>query len=153
MPKINPATLCRECSCVTDQLQEGRCKVELPPKPRTVVSCEIYKIIHDWRNKICDGLVFWHDRPSSLSVAVVELKGGSVPSDAIKQLQEGAKIAEGLATSKVLSFAAILVTNKGPHAVDQRVFNRGVYFAGRRYPIQIMKCGNAILSALPWANR
>lgn len=128
MPKKDSgATLCRVCSCVTDQLQEGKCKVELPPKPRIMVNCEIYKVVHDWRSKICDGLIFWYNQPSNLSVAVVELKGGNVPVDAIEQLQEGARIAEGLATSKAASFAAILVTNKGPHAVDQRVFNHGVY--------------------------
>lgn len=138
---------------MTNQLQEGKCGVQLPPKPRIVVGCEIYKVTHDWQDKICDGLVFWFNQPQRLSIAVVELKGGNVPVDAIEQLQQGARIAERFATIKAADFAALLMTNKAPHSIDQRVFNRGIYFSGRRYPVQILKCGNAVLSALPWAAR
>jgi hypothetical protein len=143
--------ICRNNCCTTEVLQEGKCSALLPPKPRLVVDCEKYKQAHEWTDKICDGLVFWHHQPSRLSLAVVELKGGRVPSDALLQLQRGAQIAEVLANAKVWSFAAIIMTNQAPHALDYRVFNRGVMFAGRKYPVQIVKCGKPIQAALPWA--
>jgi hypothetical protein len=85
-------------------------------------------------------------------VAVVELKGGHVEVDAIEQLQQGAKIVESLTSVTARYFAAILVTNRAPHAVDLKVFNQGIRYAGKRYPIQIVKCGGEVLAASPWGN-
>lgn len=136
--------------CRVARLCESNCEIVLPNPPRIVIGGDRYRDNHNWQKKICDGVAFWYDSESS-SVAVIELKGGAVPRSSVEQLQEGANIAGLLAQVKIKKFAAILVTKKGLHPEDRKViFKAKVNFEGRRYPIEILRCGKRITDATPW---
>jgi hypothetical protein len=148
---VTDSVVVSEPCCQVDKLEEGKCKIGLPSPPRTVISGDKYRDNHGWPTKICDGAVFWFAAPASLSLAVVELKGGHVPRSSVGQLQSGADMASSLTETLVKHFAALLVTRRDLHPEDRKVvFRNRIKFRGKSYPAQVIHCSRRIEDSEPW---
>jgi len=139
--------------CGSTRMHEGQCSIAQPQGERFIVSGTNYQESHKFNDKLCDYIIFWKVVEFGESVAVVELKGGHVPTSAAKQLANGAVVAERLATKTVRGFAALLVTKTGIHSIDRKYIARQkVSFFGVEHPIQVVACGSRVVDALPWSN-
>ena len=142
----------RAC-CLTINCTEKGCKLGLPAGDRVALDGTAHQTAHEIKGRLCDCMVAWEDPTHGKSVAVIELKGGSVRDKAVDQLQAGAAVMEAQLTSTdSFQFAAILVKRRGVHPMTYRVLMRSkITFRAKNYPIQVLSCGGTVGQALPWS--
>lgn len=124
---------CRKhkCDLKTNGLRRGHIRI---------IDCDVYKAHLDGKEKICDFIVAYCG--NTANVAVVELKGGSIKAeDAIRQIQNGARLAEALFQGP-FQFFPILLHGKGGNSMAYRVFDRPIMFRGKRVRVLLGKCGD-----------
>lgn len=136
--------------CWRTNCREGRCSVTLPRSGAKKIMCGTsYQTNHRFEEKLCDCILFW-DADAKHSVCVIELKAGAPNIGHVaQQLQNGARIAEGLvATCQGVEFFPLLACGSMT-AAEMRVWERRrIRFRNKRYRIIKMNCGDDVATVL-----
>jgi hypothetical protein len=131
----------RTC-CAVKKYRENRCSVIFPNKAGTwiALSGTAYQTTHRYRQKLCDILFGWSQLTGGIASAAIELKGGGFDvSGVIKQLQNGANLADSLLDGLTCNFIPVLVHQGMPTMSMTQLRNTSIRFRNENYLILIIK--------------
>ena len=134
--------------CIVRRFEEGGCRVGMPVghKQWTCISGSRYQLHHSHVDKLCDLLFILNTDRVAADICCAEVKGGGMSVDhACAQLQAGADLLGSLLDKSLqYRFGAVLVHRKIVTVQLRKLRKAKVRFAGREYPIQLLRCGMAI---------
>lgn len=105
-----------------------------------------YQLHHSHVDKLCDLLFLVNTDRAVTDIYCAEVKGGGMSVDHVRaQLQAGADLLNSLLDKSLqYKFGAVLVHRKIVTVQLRQLHKVRVRFAGRNYPIQLLRCGIAI---------
>ena len=124
------------------------CRVSMAdlPSERVVLDVDLAFPTDKADTHQCDFILFYIDTDQSSIVGVpMELKGGDVDaSEAIAQLQEGARIVDRYTPNDVdMDFVLVLVHGGSMHRTQRnRLRTARIRFRGAEFPINTARCGH-----------
>lgn len=137
--------------CLVTECSEARCKVPLTglPNPHVVMSLEHSAAPIDRSKPRCDYLVAYQETNSAADCLVaLELKGTVHTGEVVRQLQGGARIAEGfLAQTPAVKFTPV-VAGKAHRDRIAELKKASIRFRSAEEPIRLIGCGDLLTKAL-----
>ena len=140
-------------ACVTGRIKKDGCSISLngAPQPRLIIDFDKLPSLRQ-DQKRCDYLFVAEVDEGSGWIVPLELKRGRLHADeAVRQLQAGARAAEGLVPSGAqVRFRPVAVARSKPKAERNRLKSKGsrVRFHGRAEVVRLLSCGAALVGAL-----
>ena len=137
--------------CLTERCSRPGCPVPLTnaPSPRLIIDFDKPGSPLSERETRCDFLFIAEEGNNPGWVAPLELKGGRVDvSEAIKQLQAGASVAEALVSQDLkVNFRPIIASGNIPKA-ERAALKRTIRFHGNSMPVRRIRCGAPLIQGL-----
>ena len=138
-------------SCLVNKCSGAGCNVPLKglPNPHIVMSLEHNAAPIDRSKPHCDYLVAYQETHSAADCLVaLELKGTVHTGEVVRQLQGGARIAEGfLAQTPAVKFTPV-VAGKAHRDRIAELRKASIRFRDAKAPIKIIGCGDPLTKAL-----
>ena len=140
--------------CLAGRCRKDGCRVSLEnaPQPRLIIDFDKPGSPLGRQDTRCDYLFIAEGRNGSGWVAPLELKRGRLDAgEVVKQIQAGARAAEGLVPrSEPIKFRPV-AASRGKHKAERdnlKKKNSWIRFHGRAEPIRLMSCGASLAQAL-----
>ena len=135
-----------ESCCTVNRLSENGCVARIPPGPNFIVSGDRYQEEHQFKAKLCDGVVIYAGDDSPCTVVLVELKSGKAPaSDVVKQLQGGISVAIKFVGADCPSSWRPVLLHQGLKSMEVRQYKRlRVKWRGESKLVELRRCGSDI---------
>jgi len=122
--------------CLASRCGDSGCRVRLDKihSQHVIVSGTKYQGNREYRDKLCDFMVFNCDGSSTYRLAVIDTKGGIFDIDGLhRQLQNGADVAGRLSGSyRIEAFVAVAVKKQRIH-----VMARKAMLGNRKYWVRL----------------
>ncbi|MCY3824906.1 MAG: hypothetical protein OXG62_13685 [Nitrospinae bacterium] len=137
--------------CLTQRCRRPGCGISLKgaPQQRVIIDFDKPDSPLGERDTRCDFLFVADDSNGPGWVAPLELKGGRVDvSEAIEQLQAGARVAEALVSQDLkVNFRPVLASGNIPKA-ERTALKRTISFHGNSTPVRRIRCGAPLTQGL-----
>lgn len=135
--------------CLAQEMDKNGCAVRLDqaPKPFILIDLDHQAAPVKRSSRKCDYLFFASEGTAGLWVVPVELKSTAVNANtASRQLQAGAKIAEGLVPGKSpVRFVPVVARGRKGHRKQyQELAKKRVMFRNERHAIEVIDCGTSL---------
>ena len=138
-----------ETCCVVKQCAGAGCKLRLPSSGKHACICgTCYQRNHGHTEPLCDCILFWTSQHDV--VAIVELKTTVKAEECLRQLRNGAAVAE-LRTPKNITphdIVPLIVHGSMNSAVVVKLAGKTVKYRGKEYLIRRIKCGADLETAM-----